>query len=345
MNLGNLSEIYVKLWVLLGRKVPTGNSTLEPHEYLGLNFLSVSPSAEGPDGHTQIQCGSAFYASALGDVSKADLEKILEEIGRALLTKTGDAEVSKSSFATLESVGITAANSQTSVDLLGVLQALDGPRELGFSIKSFAGGNPSLFNANKSSTAFRMEVSPNDVSQKTLLNKSVSTKRTWFDRVMMIENSGFNLAPAGARGPVFAKSLQLFGQHFDSAIGGLLLIRAKTKINDVKRCAKILCEESGLDPAILENQLKSFLKAAALGLTGSKGWDGKLGMHGGYLVLKSDMSLVYIGVQNDDEFKEYLFNNAYFDSPGYDRHQFGFIYDENDQLYFDLNLQLRFLEN
>jgi hypothetical protein len=45
------------------------------------------------------------------------------------------------------------------------------------------------------------------------------------------------------------------------------------------------------------------------------------------------------------DFKEYLLENAYFDVDDTSRHQYATIYEKNDKMYINLNLQIRFYGN
>jgi HpaII restriction endonuclease len=47
-------------------------------------------------------------------------------------------------------------------------------------------------------------------------------------------------------------------------------------------------------------------------------------------------------ILNKTKFEDYLFANTKLDTPSSTRHEFGTVYEENEQLYFALNLQIRF---
>ena len=74
----------------------------------------------------------------------------------------------------------------------------------------------------------------------------------------------------------------------------------------------------------------------------SRPWDTYLNTYGGYLVVKENGDLVCYHLYNDDQFKDYLYNNTRFETPSTSRHGFGKIYEEDGELKLKLNLQIRF---
>jgi HpaII restriction endonuclease len=91
-----------------------------------------------------------------------------------------------------------------------------------------------------------------------------------------------------------------------------------------------------------EYKIKHFLTDSALGMTGSKVWLGAYDITGGYLIVKKDGDVLCYHVYNRNQFEDYLFANTKLDTPSSTRHEFGTVYEENEQLYFALNLQIRF---
>ena len=73
-------------------------------------------------------------------------------------------------------------------------------------------------------------------------------------------------------------------------------------------------------------------------------WTGQLDATGGYLVVKEDGEIICYHIYNRNEFENYLLNNTKLETASSTRHDFGKIYRENGNLYFRLNLQIRFLK-
>ena len=75
-----------------------------------------------------------------------------------------------------------------------------------------------------------------------------------------------------------------------------------------------------------------------------KVWTGKYDATGGYIVVKEDGDIVSYHTYNKNKFEDYLFNNTKLETAGSSRHNFGVLYEINNELYIKLNLQIRFLK-
>ena len=91
-----------------------------------------------------------------------------------------------------------------------------------------------------------------------------------------------------------------------------------------------------------EYKIKRFLTDVALGMMPSKVWTGQYDATGGYLIVKESGDILCYHIYNRNEFEDYLFNNTKLDTASSSRHDFGTVYKENEELYFKLNLQIRF---
>ena len=92
-----------------------------------------------------------------------------------------------------------------------------------------------------------------------------------------------------------------------------------------------------------EYKIKRFLTDIALGMMPAKVWKGKLDATGGYLVIKQDGEIVCYHIYSRNEFEDYLLHNTKLETAGSKKHEFGKIYKENGELFFNLNLKIRFI--
>ena len=85
---------------------------------------------------------------------------------------------------------------------------------------------------------------------------------------------------------------------------------------------------------------------SALGMLPATPWGGKYEATGGYLVVKEDGDIVCFHIYDRNLLEDYLFYNTRFETPSSStkkQHNFGKIYKgEDGNLYFNLNLQIRF---
>ena len=77
-------------------------------------------------------------------------------------------------------------------------------------------------------------------------------------------------------------------------------------------------------------------------MTPSKLWKGENDVDGGLIIVKSSGDLVGYFIFSLAKFKEYLWQNTFFETPSTSRHKFGYVFEENGSFYFDLNIQVRF---
>ena len=117
------------------------------------------------------------------------------------------------------------------------------------------------------------------------------------------------------------------------------------KIYDCGLLCKILEMTNPLEyrkSDIYRYKIKKLLCAAALGMTPGAAWDGIDNASGGYIIIKKDGDVVCYHLYNRNFFEEYLLTNTAFDRPSATRHDYGYVYKENDSYYIDFNVQIRF---
>ena len=79
-------------------------------------------------------------------------------------------------------------------------------------------------------------------------------------------------------------------------------------------------------------------------MTPAKVWQGIYQANGGYLIVKTDGEVVCYHIYNKNEFENYLIHNTKLETASTSRHKFGSIYTEKNDLFINLNLQIRFLK-
>lgn len=91
-----------------------------------------------------------------------------------------------------------------------------------------------------------------------------------------------------------------------------------------------------------EYKFKKFLCAIALGMQPSHRWDGKDAATGGYIIVSKEGNVLAYHIYNRDSFEEYLLKNTKFERASTTRHGYAAVYKDYEQLYINLNLQIRF---
>ena len=76
----------------------------------------------------------------------------------------------------------------------------------------------------------------------------------------------------------------------------------------------------------------------------SKVWTGELDATGGYLVVKDDGEVLCYHIYNRNEFENYLIKNTKLETASSTRHEFGTVYENENNYFLKLNLQIRFIK-
>lgn len=220
---------------------------------------------------------------------------------------------------------------------------------LGFSIKSQVGNNSTLLNASGSTNfCFRIDgchLSDDEIS--TINN--IETKQKILDRVQNVIKKNGSFKFVGMDDHIFCNNLVLIDSMLPRIVAEILLNYYSKGENDLKINTSMVTKTNPLHYDIKDNhpyyehKIKNLLVASALGMVPHTTWTGKYDANGGYLVVKEDGDVLCYHFYDRNLFEDYLFENTKLDTPSSSRNKFGSIFKgENDNLYFKLNLQIRF---
>jgi len=217
----------------------------------------------------------------------------------------------------------------------------------GFSVKSMIGGASTLLNAGHT-TNFVFKVT----DFKGNINKinGIKTKAKIRDRISAIMKGGGELSFDSLANEAFSSNLKNIDTAFPRFMARMLfdffLGKESTVSGLVTELSKNveLNHEFNLSSAGYELKVKNFLDSVALGMIPSVEWDGFTKAHGGYIIVKEDGDVLCYHLYNRDEFRSYLYENTKFESSSSSRHEYGKLYKKGDKLFFNLNLQIRFLK-
>lgn len=241
--------------------------------------------------------------------------------------------------------------------------------EIGFSIKSYAGSPPTLFNASAASCIiYDIEGLSNLEAEKIKFIVSRSGHPDVIGRIAYITEKGgtlkyrssYNCTPTGSNfkgeaGPLFSWNLELLDSQMPRLISEMLLIRYGYKGNCSKpACDSIVSEMIILNPMDVRNpgvyyptKIKNFVYASFGKMTAASEWDGTYKINGGYIEVSKNGDVFFIRANSDDQFMTYLLTHTKIDSPSTapDRHNHHgeIFYDELSGRYsIGLNFQIRF---
>jgi hypothetical protein len=348
MNKGELSEVFTKITILLGEQISTVTKSLAKDDGRQIQFINLD-LVDATKKIRSFPCGSDEYELVKGSldpsdtVTSAELRMAKADIAGVL--KGESSAISGRSKEILARLNVEPTASSSTADLTGTLLTMDGERNLGFSVKSFFAGNPTLFNATTKGSRFRFHLESESGSiDFAALSKKIENVKPFVKKFQIIKDEGFVAISQGAVNEKFRESLSILGANFDVLLGELLYSAMANKNREVlaslARVSKIKAQEESSGG--LDYQIRNFLKGAAFGWTASKPWTGKFSLYGGYLIVFKDLTVGNLGAQNLDEFGDYLLENTYFEAPSTKRHDYGYIFEDNGRIAIDLQLQVRF---
>ncbi|MBR2518609.1 MAG: HpaII family restriction endonuclease [Selenomonadaceae bacterium] len=217
-------------------------------------------------------------------------------------------------------------------------------RRVSYSIKSYLGSPPTLFNASQA-TNFRFKIPDIDNARADELNRRQLTPKALARSVGRLE---FDKVV----NETFARNLKLIESRFDEILAEMLKLYYGKGISNCIEIVTRLENDDPLkfgNPTIYGHKLKEFLCAAALALKPKQPWDGTYEANGGYIIINKKNEVIAHPLNDIDEFKAYLLRNTRLDTPKTGRYNFGNVYrNEVDggggayEYFIDLNLQIRF---
>ncbi|MDP2453478.1 MULTISPECIES: HpaII family restriction endonuclease [unclassified Kaistella] len=220
---------------------------------------------------------------------------------------------------------------------------------LGFSIKSQLGHPSTLLNAGET-TNFIFKIIGRKFNKQEIVDiNNISSKSKIKDRIVEIENKGGKLQFAKTQRSIFGNNLILIDSLLPEILANIVLDFYSTPYSHTSDLVQLTENKNPLNFDITDKHLfygykiKRFLTDVALGMMPSKVWTGDYEATGGYLIVKEDGDILCYHIYNKNEFENYLLSNTKLETASSSRHNFGEVYEEDGELFFKLNLQIRFL--
>lgn len=244
---------------------------------------------------------------------------------------------------------VSASNSEKK-DLF--IQAHD-PRtgqepQMGFSIKSYVGGPPTLFNAEKDLTNFVYDVTGCTDSVMTAVNGINDKQKKIIKRMARLTDAGCDLRYEKMASSSFYDNLIMIESRLPEILGEMMRISFLRNILNVSELVTVMENEDPLGigrKGFYTQKIRNFLKDVALGMTPKKKWNGEEDANGGYVAVKNDGSVVCYFVYDRVGFMDYLLAHTRLERPSTTRHEYAMIWKTIDGEYkMKLNLQVRFTD-
>lgn len=348
-NKGEWSELYTLFMIFSNKKIAAADSNLEPtSEYY--DFLEILREDE-PGKMRFYNLERENFVVILGEdrreikeLNTDDLPEKTKKILSAIKNKEGGG-----TFSIPEAIDLmnkyclekVKAKSSDKSDIEAIVRdKISSRQKLGFSIKSRLGGASTLLNTS-AHTRFKYMVK--NIQNIQSINEIDGVK----GKVKAIYEQGGWIEHRCMTSQVFKDNLRLIDTVLPSILASMIIKYFSGEANNVSGLCKAVAADNiyELTEKDIEFKIKNLLRAIALGMVPGKPWSTRLSTYGGYIVVKETGDLVCYHLYNDDDFKDYLFANTKFDTPDAKRHDFGYLYvNEDGTVGLDLNFQIRFIK-
>ncbi len=361
LNKGEWSEVYTFLKLLADGKLYAADANLNKIEDIYYPIIKILK--DEPNGNLEYYIGDSINVCKENgeELMKLPIEEFKKQ-SLNLLNKINENKSKKGAFELpdiinfLQSIKITKlkAKSKEKRDITIMVHDINTGMKpiLGFSIKSYLGNSSTIINASgKTNFVFSIENTVNLTEKEINRINSLVNARGKADikkRVKELNKIGCVLKYNNMDDNNFKQNLIMIDSLFPNIIGEVLKIYYSgeaTTLNEILNIvsSKNPCHyDKTAEHPFYEYKIKNYITDAALGMTPGTKWTGKYDANGGYIIVKEDGELVCYHIYNRNEFQDYLINNTKLDTPSSSRNGFGSIYQENGNLYFKLNLQIRF---
>jgi hypothetical protein len=296
----------------------------------------------------------AVPRQAVKELADELYEQIIQSKGASFICSASDR-----AFELLRLVGAKAASTSKSDLHLDVCSPLfEGELlSLGFSVKSELGGLPTLLNAGATQFQYKVEDCPIDDALAVQEAAPRSSGKDYPGPMRLLpalNHSHARVVFESVVNPVFEQNLKMIDTTFPRIIASTLLhayMFGDLSLEETVECPALLEDLSEtlslprpMVVRLLRHKIKELLRQSALGMNPGRQWEGQTEVHGGWLVVKEDGSVVCFHVINDDDFRDYLLANTKFDTPSMSRHAAGYLYKQegDSKARLRLSLQIRF---
>ncbi len=349
-NKGEWAELYVFFKIALDRKVYAADKDLKPKSDEFYEFLKLFRNSKTQGMLTyNLQKDNEVHISDSSSTTISVINK--EELSAKSIRIFDRIKEASSTFAVHEATELMDSYHLTSVkspsankaDIEALVRTTESPtsHRMGFSIKSYIGGAPTLVNSS-SHTNFTYEVVGfnGDINEVN----DIQSRSKVRDRIARISECGGSLRYVGMQSEIYKNNLRMQDSLYPSVVARMLQYFYEGNGYELDTLASLVAADSDIDMTREEicYKTKNFLRSSALGMVPASVWDTRLSTQGGYIVLLESGNLICYSLYYDDDFRDYLYANTRFDTPSTTKYDYGYLFVSDDKLYIKLNLQVRF---
>jgi hypothetical protein len=355
-NKGEWSELYAFFKLLAEGKLFSADENLEKTKlFVQIHSIYRKDSGENldfnisPKGNVNIIDSNTKQIILSFPQSKAKL--IADKLVNEIKGKTG---VSKELIRSIQELSITQVADKSlgkgdiNVLIYDPIHGISSNQE--FSIKSFLGSNPTLFNANKTTNITYKIIDDNDSPISDVhLNEvnSITTGHKYINRIFKLSELGYKIVFDSYDDNTFKLNLQVIDSDLPEIIAHIVKDKYVNSIVKINEVIKKITTDNPMNYDLshghqfYEYRLVNFLVEAALGMTSKSVWSGKYDIVGGIIIIKKNTEMLCYHLIDFNKFKQYLKNSAKLDNPSGGKMGYGTVYKDKNNSYIKLNFQIK----
>ena len=348
-NKGEWSEIYALFKLLGDRQLFTGDADLNKIEELFYPIIKIIRNES--EGSFEYALNNDLVIISGGE---EELRMPVSAFIKQSITLLAKIKESSGAFSipeieefmrTVKCHSLKAkSTSKTDIRIVIHDQRINQTAELGFSIKSQLGGEATLLNAGRTTNFIYKIENFNPTKEEISEINDIATRSKIKDRIQAIIEKGGNLSFISLAQNIFKNNLVLIDSLLPNILAEIIRTFFTSNLSSINELIANINRENPLHydtqfaHTFYDYKIKRFLTDVALGMTPAKVWTGIYDATGGYLIVKNNGDILCYHIYNRNQFEDYLFANTKLDTASSTRHEFGEIYEENEQYFIKLKL-------
>ncbi len=353
-NKGEWSEIYTLFKILADKSLQPGNEHLESISAMRYPVIKVIRTESNAVITYSIEQDTVSIASSGRELLRIPITEFAAQAQSLLQTiknnqRTFAAPATEAFMQSIYCNSLKASSSaKTDISVMVHDEKTQQTPTLGFSIKSQLGSPATLLNAGRS-TNFIYKISSAIHPHMAEIN-AIASRSKIKDRIKKIQKYGGTFEFISTEQSIFSNNLMLIDSALPQILATIIFKFFSSDLSKMSHLVDAITTNNPIHYDISDNhpfysyKIKRLLTDIALGLMPASVWDGHYDVTGGFLIVKEGGEILCYHLYDRNEFENYLLANTKLDTASSSRHDFGSLYVENGELFFKLNLQIRFLK-
>jgi len=355
-NKGEWSELYAFFKLLADGKLFSADENLtRTHSFVEIESIKRLDSGSCLNFKREIGSKVNIIDTRSGEVLLTFFQSEAKEIANEIILKINSGnDLPKDVLDKVESFNIRKTSekslSKGDIDILVYDPTHGISTDQKFSIKSFIGSTPTLFNANKTTNIiYKITDSSNLPIAEAHLKEinSILAGHKYINRLARIIELGYRVEFSSFEDSTFKLNLQMIDSDLPKIIAHIVLEKYLYKITKITDVIGRLNKYNPMNYDLTqghnfyEYRIVNFLIEAALGMTSKVVWSGVYDVVGGIIILKPNAELLCYHLIDFNKFRNYLKNSSRLDNPSGSKMGYGAVYMKNDESFIKLNFQVK----